>query len=228
SSLSWSMPSTTNWLANYFSLPPLGSDPGSTSTTTYTYDKNGNLTQSTTGATTTTYAYDYANRLIGLRSTGDAATTTYGYDALGARVFQKTGSTTTVYPNKFFSQIFTTAGATTTATSTEYAFAGDTLLATIDTPSTTVGTTTTAGTSTTHYIHPDNLGSTQASSDAQGNLSQYFLYNPYGSLITSTSTDAGNIKRQYIGQYTDPSGLSYLNARYYASERGQFLSQDPL
>ena len=228
SSLSWSMPSATAWLANYFSLPPLGSDPGSTSTTTYTYDKNGNLTQSTTGTTTTTYTYDYLNRLISLR-TGTSATTTYAYDWQGNRVSQTTGNTTTLYPSKFYTVTSTQNGATTHATSTLYAYANDLLLATIDTPSTTVGTTTTTGTSTTHYIHPDNLGSTQATSDAQGNLSQYFLYNPYGSVLTSTSTDpTANIKRQYIGQYTDTSGLSYLNARYYASERGQFLSQDPL
>ena len=229
SSLSWSMPSATSWLANYFSLPPLGSDPGSTSTTTYTYDHNGNLTQSTTGTTTTTYTYDYLNRLTALRTTGDSATTTYAYDWQGNRVSQTTGSTTTRYPNKYFSLTQSTTAATTHATSTLYAYANDLLLATIDTPSTTVGTTTTTGTSTTHYIHPDNLGSTQATSDAHGNLSQYFLYNPYGSVLTSTSTDpTASISRQYIGQYTDPSGLSYLNARYYASDRGQFLSQDPL
>ena len=87
------MPSATSWLANYFSLPPLGSDPGSTSTTTYTYDKNGNLTQSTTGATTTIYTYDYLNRLTALRTTGDSATTTYAYDWQGNRVSQTTGST---------------------------------------------------------------------------------------------------------------------------------------
>jgi RHS repeat-associated protein len=40
----------------------------------------------------------------------------------------------------------------------------------------------------------------------------------------STSTKE---KRQFIGQFTDDSTLSYLNARYYDSNRGQFLNEDP-
>jgi YD repeat-containing protein len=35
------------------------------STTTFTYDNNGNVTQKTTDGTTTTYVWDYANRLQG-------------------------------------------------------------------------------------------------------------------------------------------------------------------
>ena len=49
------------------------------STTTFSYDNNGNLIQKTTDGTSTTYVYDYANRLIALGYRG--ATTTYGYDA---------------------------------------------------------------------------------------------------------------------------------------------------
>ena len=52
------------------------------STTTYSYDQNGNLSQKTTDGVTTTYLWDYANRLIALGSGG--ATTTYGYDAFGS------------------------------------------------------------------------------------------------------------------------------------------------
>ncbi len=223
------MPSATNWLANYFSLSPLASDPGITSTSTFSYDKNGNLTQKIEGATTTTYVYDYLNRLTALRSTGDTATTTYAYDAFSSRVLQGNGIATTTYPNKFYSIVSSTSGATTTATSTLYAYDGSTLLATIDTPQTTVGATTTTATSTTHYIHADNLGSTQATSDQNGLLSQYFDYAPYGSVLASTSTNpAAAVARQYIGQFSDASGLSYLNARYYEAGRGQFLSQDPM
>jgi RHS repeat-associated protein len=36
------------------------------------------------------------------------------------------------------------------------------------------------------------------------------------------------LPRKFIGQFADQSGLSYLNARYYSSERGQFISQDPV
>ena len=71
------------------------------STTTYSYDQNGNLIQKTTDGVSTTYVWDYANRLIALGSGG--ATTTYGYDAFGGRVFQSTATTTTLYPFKWYS-----------------------------------------------------------------------------------------------------------------------------
>jgi YD repeat-containing protein len=51
------------------------------STSTFSYDNNGNLTQKTVDGTSTTYVYDYANRLIALGAGG--ATTTYGYDWAG-------------------------------------------------------------------------------------------------------------------------------------------------
>jgi uncharacterized protein RhaS with RHS repeats len=56
------------------------------STTTFTYDNNGNVIQKTVDGTTTTYVYDYANRLTALGVGG--ATTSYAYDWAGNRVSQ--------------------------------------------------------------------------------------------------------------------------------------------
>lgn len=77
-----------------------------------------------------------------------------------------------------------------------------------------------------HYVHADHLGSTAAETDSTGNVTKTLDYYPYG----STRVDAGSSlnKRGYIGQFTDDSGLSYLNARYYEGSRGQFLSEDPV
>jgi hypothetical protein len=55
------------------------------STSTFSYDNNGNLIQKTVDGTTTTYVYDYANRLTALGVKG--ATTTYGYDYQGNRMY---------------------------------------------------------------------------------------------------------------------------------------------
>jgi large repetitive protein len=101
---------TAIWLANYFSVTTVVSNPGAVSTTTFSYDLNGNLTSGITGATTTSYAYDYLNRLA--TSTVGSVTTTYGYDALGNRVFETTGNTTTVFPSKYFSVVTTTGSGT--------------------------------------------------------------------------------------------------------------------
>jgi RHS repeat-associated protein len=191
------------------------------STTTFTYDNNGNVTQKTTDGTTTTYVWDYANRLTALGVLG--ATTTYGYDAFGNRVLQTGTSTTYVYPNKWYSIASSTGSGAKYSTTTEYVFNSDSLVATID-QQTAGGTAT--GTAKTRYIHPDHLGSTNVVTDENGNLVQTLDYYPYGSTRVSVATST-NEKRQFIGQFTDDSTLSYLNARYYDPSRGEFLSEDP-
>jgi len=110
------------------------------------------------------------------------------------------------------------------ATTTEYVFNGDTLLSTVD-QQTASGVAT--GTAQVRYIHPDHLGSTNVVTDQNGNLSQVLDYYPYGATRISVATST-NERRQYIGQFTDSSNLSYLNARYYNSSQGQFLTEDPV
>src|SRR5262245_6174215 len=52
-------------------------------------------------------------------------------------------------------------------------------------------------------------------------------YFPFGGLRIDTGTNVS--ERKYIGErYDQTTGLNYLNARYYASDRGQFISQDPV
>jgi RHS repeat-associated protein len=193
------------------------------STTTYAYDNNGNLASAGNGTATTTYTYDYANRLTALFSLG--ATTTYGYDAFGARVYQIVATTSTsTYPFKFFSVASTTKSSTNYATSTEYVFNGDTLLSTVDQK---IVNGAASGTAAVRYVHPDHLGSTNVVTDQNQNLVQTLDFYPYGATRVSVSTST-NEKRKFIGQFSDDSTLSYLNARYYNPTQGQFLSQDPV
>src|SRR5271157_4021870 len=189
-------------------------------TTTYAYDANGNLTQ----AGGWSYVWDYLNRML---ATGyNNSTTTYAYDEFGSRVMQTSTTSATYYPNKYFSTASTIVGSTTYATSTNYIWNGDTLLATID-QKLINGTAT--GTPITRFIHPDHLGSTNAVTDQNGNMVQLFDYYPYGATRVSTSTYPTSEKRQYIDQFSDAqTGLNYLNARYYNSTQGQFLSEDPV
>jgi RHS repeat-associated protein len=153
-------------------------------------------------------------------------TTTYGYDAFGARVYQIASTTaTTTYPFKFFSIASTTKSGTNYATSTEYIFNGDTLLSTVDQAFKNGAAT---GTGQTRFIHPDHLGSTNIVTDASGTVVQTLDYYPYGATRISSSVGGANSARKYIGQFSDQSNLSYLNARYYDPSRGQFLSEDPV
>lgn len=193
-----------------------------------TYDHDGNVT----AYASTTYSWDWRDRPT-QQFNSRAGTTTYAYDAGNSRVSQQiattSGATTTtivtVYPNKFYSKITTTIGATSTATSTDYLFAGDTLVATVDRVFVNGSAT---GTPTVRYFHPDHLNSTGVVTDSSANLVQTLDYYPYGATRINTQVNNTNAARQYIGQFTDSSNLSYLNARYYDGSRGQFLSQDPV
>ena len=193
------------------------------STTTYSYDQNGNLVQKTTDGVTTTYLWDYANRLIALGSGG--ATTTYGYDAFGARVFQSTATTTTLYPFKWYSVASSTGSGATFATTTEHIWTpqSDTLVATVDQQ---FASGVATGSARTFYMHPDHLGSPNVVTDASGTVVQTLDYYPFGAQRINTGT--ANPKRQYIGQFFDESNLMYFNARYYNPNQGQFISQDPI
>src|ERR1700683_34045 len=186
------------------------------------HDKNGNVTEV---GTTTFYTYDFDNRLTQSSIWNGTATTTttYAYDPFGNRISQTASTTTTLYPSKYYSLTTTTTGTSTVATSTDYLYSGATLLGTVDQKMVN-GTAT--GTAITRYNHPDNLGSTNVTSDANGNLAQWFDYAPYGSVLASENTGTTTAARQYIGQFSDASGLSYLNARYYNGSQGQFTGED--
>ena len=188
--------------------------------TTYSYDNNGNLTS----ASPWTYAWDYRNRL--LDSTNGTASSTYTYDYLNNRVSQLTSSGITLYPSKYYAIASSTSGGVTPATSTDYIYAGDSLLAQIEQK---LSNGANVGNATTTYVHADLLGSVNALTNASGTMVQALDYYPYGSSRIASTTAGIDSKHKYIGQYfDDPSSLSYLNARYYEGSRGQFLSEDPV
>ncbi len=177
--------------------------PTSVASTTLSYDNDGNVVAHGPDS----FAWDYRNRLAA--SSDGSATTTYAYDHVGNRAAKVSGGIATLYPNKYFEL----QGATTTA----YIWAGDGLVAAIE---------GNGSATTTSYMHPDHLGSTNVVSDDAGQLAKTLDYYPYG----SERVDAGavDLGRTFIGQFhDDESDLSYLNARYYDGGRGQFLSQDP-
>jgi RHS repeat-associated protein len=139
-------------------------------------------------------------------------------------VYQIVATTSTsTYPFKFFSVASTTKSSTNYATSTEYVFNGDTLLSTVDQK---IVNGAASGAAAVRYVHPDHLGSTNVVTDQNQNLVQTLDYYPYGATRVSVSTST-NEKRKWIDQFSDDSGLYYLNARFYNPNQGQFLTQDP-
>ncbi len=138
----------------------------------------------------------------------------YAYDHGMSRVSKSSDAGTTYYPSSDYSVI--------DETSTVYVNGPSGLTASIEYDGTTA---------TTKTIHTDHLGSTSVVTDEDGTMIELLDYHPYGTerISWSSSSTDGSVESQktYIGEYTDSeTNLSYLNARYYDPQRGQFLSQD--
>ena len=102
-------------------------------------------------------------------------------------------------------------------------YANGTLVSTVD------GTGSTSA--SVFHNHQDHLGSTAAVTSNIGYMTRLYNYYPYGSLRLDEGSASTTFAQpnQFIGQDRDKEAdLSYLNARYYSSNQGQFTSQDPV
>jgi RHS repeat-associated protein len=77
---------------------------------------------------------------------------------------------------------------------------------------------------TTDYYLTDALGSVRQLTDAQGEITLANAYEPYGTLAQSAGS--AQTSYGYTGEYTDPSGMVYLRARFYMPNDGRFLTRD--
>ncbi|KAG9590807.1 hypothetical protein KCV01_g11709, partial [Aureobasidium melanogenum] len=74
------------------------------------------------------------------------------------------------------------------------------------------------------YYYTDPQGNVLAEADADGNITARYDYRPYGSLTTADQPEGPG----YTGHVNDSdTGLTYMQARYYDSSTGRFLSTDP-
>ena len=158
------------------------------------------------------YTWDYNGELVGVLRSGSE--NLYNYDYSGNRVkaavYNSTGNLyTTYYPNKYYEKSGNDI--------TKYIYAGGVLISTVKKS----GTTTTVS-----FIHSDNLGSTSAVTDSTGAVLQSMDYYPFGSQRICAGVSCSAEKR-YVGEYFDvDTTLNYLNARYYDSSLGRFISED--
>jgi RHS repeat-associated protein len=74
------------------------------------------------------------------------------------------------------------------------------------------------------YFVQDHLGSTNALTDATGNVVSSATYDSYGNTTGNIAT-----RYQYTGrEKDDATGLTYYRARWYSGELGRFISEDPI
>jgi RHS repeat-associated protein len=195
-------------------------DPGNRLVTdgwvTYTYDAAGNVTRRQVPALSLTQdlywsALGQLDSVVTTTMFGGTSRYRFEYDALGRRIERSDGTSTVKYVWAMGHVLFDIEGATVT----EYAYW--------------------PGTDRLHsmyrngkfyYYLTDHLGSVLGVADAWANLLNRYEYDPWGEMVSESETVANRFG--YAGRELDATGFFYLRNRYYDSETGRFLSEDPL
>jgi RHS repeat-associated protein len=178
----------------------------------YTYDQEGNLTRRVdrgTGATTT-YDWNADHQLLAVHLPG-GSTSQYRYDPLGRRIEVVTAATITRYvydgPNVLL----------------EYDGANDLTTSYVTGMDAGPAFELRRGDESTYPL-TDGLGSTVASTDAAGSVTETYRYSSFG---VPVGPSAGTYA--FTGhQYDAETGLYYARARFYDPAIGRFLSEDPI
>lgn len=197
----------------------------------YTYDALGRLLT----APGHTYAWDGASRLVGVDGVR------LGYNGLGDVITRTEGAATT-----YFHYNYAVAGAPIMAEMTEEAVGGASETAAwlqdlsaplarryyVWTPSGQLlyAIDATQGNKVSFY-HFDRAGSTLALSDAAGQVTDAYAYDPYGQLLAhqGSSTQPFTFQGRYgIRQEGSSGALYHVRMRYYAASLARFISPDPI
>ncbi len=180
--------------------------------TTYSYDKNGNLTSDGTF----TFVYDYANRLVSREDGTDEVT--LRYDPLGRlyEVEDDNGDKRRLYYDGA-DLIMEYDGTGTILSRYVHGFSGG------DDPLVSYSGSS-ISTPNARFLYADRLGSIVMSADRYGGNTVINAYDDYG------LPDQDNTGRfQYTGQAWVPElGMYYYKARMYAPTLGRFMQTDPI
>ena len=211
-------------------------------TYSYSYDRNGNLTERTHKSTgrITTYTWDYENRLTSVTERISAGTEPtskvfYKYDAFGRRIQKKVNGTITNYVYdrdniylEFDNQSILEAKYTHSDRVDEVLM--------MERPRSPH--TSESFTEQRYYYHHDRLGSVTEITNLRGDVVQRYVYDSFGNpriynkdgtAITESSTDYLKNPYTFTGRERDPeTELHYHRARYYNPQAGRWISADPI
>jgi RHS repeat-associated protein len=195
--------STVNQFGNANELILFGSLPNS-------YDANGNLVQDGTA----TYTWDGRNRLKSIVNTA-GQTTAFTYDFAGNLIQQADSGASLTLTRAFLLDSLTNIVYESASDGSSYdVLSGQSL----DSHMAIVQPGVTA-----QYGLNDAINSTVAVVDQNGGILSQFLYEPYGK-----TTATGTYAFRYAGRLPVSSGLYYNRARFYNSQTGRFISEDPI
>ncbi|MBK8813139.1 MAG: RHS domain-containing protein [Acidobacteria bacterium] len=181
----------------------------STDTAGYVYDANGNIRMKAEGKELWRYQWDFDNRLVSASTRKQ--TVRYKYDALGRRIqrFIVGGKENT----KFIYDGADVIADDNSGTLTKY----------INGPGVDNKLRMQTGGDVRYFI-ADHLGSTNALTDASGNVTSSASYDSFGNATGNLAT-----RYKFTGrEYDDFTGLHYYRARWYDGNLGRFISEDPI
>lgn len=193
-----------------------------------------------TGAHSREIVWDDEDRILQITDhdnvIGHSDTTNFIYNAAGQRTVKWSSlhNMRAYYPNQFVSSRITAdSGTDPIQTVSTHVFVGTQRIAS-RVSSLHPGETTEPG--DVYWSHSDHLSSTNYVTDQTGAVREHAEFFPFGDAFVEEHQgrdvlDAAAVRPDpylWFGQERDSeTGLYYLNARYYDSHVGQFLSTDP-
>jgi RHS repeat-associated protein len=163
------------------------------------------------------YTYDLLNRLIEVTKNGTVVSN-YKYSPDGLREVKRGSSGTIHYVFEGTEPIFEKRISSGKIKS--YVYASGKHLARVDG---VIGDST----AKVYYYHTDQVGSVKAVTDQSGKVVYNADYLPFGSQFTKDGDF--DETHGFTGKELDSdTGLYYNNARWYDSEIGRFISEDPM
>jgi uncharacterized protein (TIGR03437 family) len=175
----------------------------------YTFDAEGQTRTKTEADGTNVYEWDARGRLRKVTLPG-GETVSYGYDALGRRSNRMASGTTTTFLYDGQDVVLDRTGST--AVDYLNGFGIDDKLR-----------QTSAGLGSLYFLR-DHLGSTAALVNSMGSLIERGQYEAFGGSAGSSLTRYGFTSRELDAA----TGLMYYRARWYDTQQGRFLSEDPI
>ncbi len=172
-----------------------------------TYDEDGNMLSATLNGEESAFSFDSSNRLT------SAGGHIYTYDAENVRIRNLCADADTAYVYNTNCKLSQLLMKSTNGITTKYVYGLG-----------LIGEEKCGEFKTYHF---DYRGSTVAITDANSTITDTFVYDTYGKLISRTGSSFvifGYNGRD--GVVTDKNGLIYMRARYYSPELRRFINAD--
>ncbi|WP_433281849.1 ricin-type beta-trefoil lectin domain protein [Micromonospora sp. CA-244673] len=183
-------------------------------TSSYTYDADGQQTNSTVNGLSTDFTWEDFNQIAtaNTHAAGGDQSTAYIYDADGTELLRVGPTSRTLYLG--YAEITTDATGGTVTAATRYYSCGGTVVA------------SRASDGSLTWLANDHQGTAAVAVDATTLSTRTRKQDPFGN-ARSTPPNWPN-DRGFVGGTTEPAGLVHLGARQYDPTTGRFISIDPL